>query len=90
MLTLSVTDINFDATTTHLRIKGKNIAENKHVKFGAFHTLEIELNESPFTITKEYWDRFSLESLDEACDLDKSADLAAVLMHEGILIEYLI
>ncbi|KAI3472625.1 hypothetical protein Pfo_031087, partial [Paulownia fortunei] len=34
-----------------LRIRGKNVLENEHVKIGAFHTLEIELHR-PFVLRK--------------------------------------
>jgi protein pelota len=34
-----------------LRVRGKNITENDHVKIGQFHTLELELKR-PFVLRK--------------------------------------
>jgi protein pelota len=50
---------------------------------GAYHTLDLELNR-PFTITKDEWDVLSLERIDEACDITKRADIAAVVLQEGL------
>ena len=50
---------------------------------GAYHTLDLELNR-PFTIFKPEWDIIALERIDEACDLDKKAEIAAVMMQEGL------
>jgi protein pelota len=27
-----------------LRLKGRNVEENQHVKMGAYHTIDLELN----------------------------------------------
>jgi protein pelota len=82
-LTLAVEVITFDATTCELHLKGKNITENEHVKLGAYHTLDIELNKK-FTLVKEFWDTIALERLAEACDASASAEIAAVLLQEGL------
>ncbi|KAF4384409.1 hypothetical protein G4B88_028483 [Cannabis sativa] len=42
---------DYDKVGSVLRIRGKNILENEHVKIGAFHTLELELNR-PFVLRK--------------------------------------
>jgi protein pelota len=34
-----------------LRVKGRNLDENEHVKLGAYHTLELEVQRA-FTLTK--------------------------------------
>ena len=55
------------------------MTENEHVKLGAYHTLEIEL-QRPFTLYKQAWDLLDLERIRQACDPAASADLAAVLI----------
>lgn len=50
---------------------------------GAYHTLDLELNRK-FSLRKQEWDSVSLERVDIACDPTKSADVAAVIMQEGI------
>lgn len=50
---------------------------------GAYHTLDLELNRK-FSLRKQEWDSVSLERVDTACDPTKSADVAAVIMEEGI------
>jgi len=42
-----------------LRLKGRNIEENDHVKMGAYHTIDLELNRK-FTLKK--YDKMSFES----------------------------
>ena len=62
-----------------IRLRGKNVAENEHVKLGAYHTLEIE-QQRAFTLAKHEWDRLDLDRIRQACNPAASADLAAVLI----------
>jgi len=82
-LTIKVEDIDFDTQACMLRVKGRNIQENQYVKMGAYHTIDLELNRK-FTLYKECWDTIALERIDIACDPAQHADLAAVVMQEGI------
>ncbi|KAK9762972.1 Translation factor pelota [Basidiobolus ranarum] len=82
-LTITVSDVNFDPQAGLLRINGQNISENKHVKLGAYHTIDLELNRN-FTLLKPEWDTISLERVEEACDITKKADVAAVVLQEGL------
>lgn len=50
---------------------------------GAYHTLDLELNRK-FSFRKQEWDSISLERIEMACDPTKSADVAAVIMQEGL------
>ncbi|KAK7269073.1 hypothetical protein RIF29_21789 [Crotalaria pallida] len=74
---------DYDKEGSILRVRGKNILENEHVKIGAFHTLELEL-QRPFVLRKDVWDSYALEVLQQASDPGASADLAVVLMQEGL------
>jgi len=82
-LTIRVEDIDFDTQGCMLRLKGRNVEENKYVKMGAYHTIDLELNRK-FTLTKPCWDSVHLERIDLACDPTQSADLAAIVMQEGL------
>ncbi|KFM65584.1 Protein pelota, partial [Stegodyphus mimosarum] len=82
-LTIKVEDIDFDTQACMLRVKGRNIQENMYVKMGAYHTLDLELNRK-FTLSKDCWDSIALERIDMACDPAQHADLAAVVMQEGL------
>ena len=82
-LTICVKSLDFDTQAGVLRVKGINSEENQFVKMGAYHTIDLELNRK-FDITKSEWDSVSLERIDEACDPNKNADLAAVVMQEGL------
>ncbi|POM62812.1 MRNA surveillance protein pelota [Phytophthora palmivora] len=66
-----------------LQIEGKNIMESQHVRMGAYHTLDLEMNRD-FTLTKNCWDVMSLERIEMACDITKQAELAAVVMQVGL------
>ncbi|XP_015520431.1 protein pelota isoform X1 [Neodiprion lecontei] len=83
VLTIKVESIDFDTQACKLRLKGRNIEENQYVKMGAYHTLDLEQNRK-FTLYKPEWDSISLERVDTACDPTQSADLAAVIMQDGI------
>ncbi|XP_045785866.1 protein pelota [Maniola jurtina] len=82
-LTIRVETIDFDTQACVLRLKGRNIVENQYVKMGAYHTLDLELNRK-FTLQKILWDSVALERVEMACDPAASADVAAVVMQEGL------
>ncbi|XP_072341523.1 protein pelota homolog [Scyliorhinus torazame] len=82
-LTICVETIDFDAQACMLRVKGTNIQENDYVKMGAYHTIELELNRK-FTLAKKQWDSVVLERIEQACDPGYNADVAAVIMQEGL------
>lgn len=83
VLTISVEAIEFDTAACTLRVKGRNIQENQFVKMGAYHTIDLQLNQK-FTLAKQCWDIIALDRLDVACDPTKTADVAAVVMQEGL------
>ncbi|XP_069684035.1 protein pelota [Periplaneta americana] len=82
-LTIRIENIDFDTQACVLRLKGRNIAENQYVKMGAYHTLDLEVNRK-FTLSKSEWDSVALERVDTACDPTQNADVAAVVMQEGL------
>jgi len=82
-LTISVENIDYDTQACMLRLKGKNIVENEYVKMGQYHTLDLELNRK-FVLKKHEWDSVALERVESACDPAASADVAAVIMQEGL------
>lgn len=82
-LTIAVESIDFDTQACMLRLKGRNIEENQYVKMGAYHTLDLEQNRK-FSLGKHEWDTISMERVDMACDPTQSADVAAVIMQEGL------
>ncbi|XP_073825563.1 protein pelota [Musca autumnalis] len=82
-LTITVETIDFDTQGCVLRLKGRNIEENQYVKMGAYHTLDLELNRK-FELRKPEWDSIALERIEMACDPTQSADVAAVVMQEGL------
>ncbi len=49
---------------------------------GAYHTIDLEMNRN-FTLFKPEWDIIALERVNEACDVTKHADVAAVVLQEG-------
>lgn len=74
---------DYDNVGSVLRIRGTNITPNEHVRLGAYHTLELELQRR-FVLTKDVWDSLALEELKQASDPGASSDLAVVLMQEGL------
>uniref|UniRef100_A0A7C9CQL6 Protein pelota homolog n=1 Tax=Opuntia streptacantha TaxID=393608 RepID=A0A7C9CQL6_OPUST len=82
-LEIKVEAVEYEKEGSVLRIRGKNILENEHVKIGAFHTLELELKR-PFVLRKDVWDSLALDMINQAADPAASADLVVVLMQEGL------
>ncbi|XP_045594434.1 protein pelota homolog [Procambarus clarkii] len=82
-ITIRVEAITFDTGACMLRVKGRNVEENQYIKMGAYHTVDLEPNRK-FTLFKEQWDSVTLERVNNACDPAKHADLAAVVMQEGL------
>lgn len=80
---LEVTSVDFDTKSSQIRISGRNIEENKFIKLGAHHTLELALHRK-FTLAKTNWDAIHLERIAMATDPTKSADLAAIVLQEGL------
>eukprot|EP01102_Stenamoeba_stenopodia_P005193 TRINITY_DN15714_c0_g1_i1.p1 TRINITY_DN15714_c0_g1~~TRINITY_DN15714_c0_g1_i1.p1 ORF type:complete len:387 (+),score=71.03 TRINITY_DN15714_c0_g1_i1:108-1268(+) len=90
-LTIEVDSVDFDPGSEVIRFMGRNVSETPFVKMGAFHTLELEVkkeSKKDFTITKKAeeggWDSVALETVETACDPAATADVAAVIMNEGL------
>ncbi|VDP26104.1 unnamed protein product [Soboliphyme baturini] len=82
-LTVEVESIDYDSASGMLHVKGKNREENQYVKLGAYHTLDLEMNRK-FSLTKACWDIVHLERIETCCDVAQRADVAAVVMQEGL------
>ncbi|KAK4991019.1 Translation factor pelota [Elasticomyces elasticus] len=83
-LTLRVTKLDFDPQASQLHVSGTVAEENKYVKLGGFHTLDLELQRN-FTLTKaDGWDSVALAQLRESIDQTKKAVCWAVVMQEGL------
>lgn len=66
-----------------LQVSGRVASENKHVKMGAFHTLDLECNRQ-LTVTKDSWDSIHLERLSDSSDVGQRAEVGAVVLGEGV------
>lgn len=83
VLKVAVESVDYDVASGALHVKGRNTEENPHVKMGAYHTLDLELNRK-FTLQKQCWDSMFIERVENACDPTLKADVAAVVMQEGL------
>ncbi|KAI9258094.1 hypothetical protein BDA99DRAFT_515201 [Phascolomyces articulosus] len=83
VLTITVESVDFDPQVGLLRINGRVTSENPHVKMGSYHTIDLELNRN-FTLYKPEWDVIALERVEDACDVTKQADVAAIVCQEGL------
>jgi len=75
--------VEYDKVASVLRVRGKNMLESEHVKLGAYHTMELD-QQRPFVLAKVVWDAMAIDYLKQACDPAASADVAAVMMQEGL------
>lgn len=82
-VTVKVEKIDFDPQDLSLRLKGRNVADNRFIKLGQYHTLELSLQRD-FWLHKHNWDSVYLDRIDQACDVRALAEIAAVVMEQGI------
>ncbi|KAM9968223.1 hypothetical protein ACTFIW_002659 [Dictyostelium discoideum] len=82
-ITIQVTKIDHDNESSLLRVSGAICAENRFVKLGSFHTIDLEMNRE-FQLQKQEWDMISLELVKNATDIGQRADVAALIMNEGL------
>jgi len=82
-LTIELNKVDFDSDTLQVRLSGPVREEANHVRMGAYHTLTLELGRS-FSIEKECWDQIFLDRIEEACHPERAAELAAVVMQNGL------
>lgn len=80
---IEVVGIEFDGESSKIRLHGKICEENRWVKMGSFQPIIIEETRS-FTLFKTQWDTISLERVEQACDPNKEAEIAAIIMQEGL------
>lgn len=82
-LTVQVEDVDFDPEGSSIRLKGRNLTPSEHLKLGAYHTLQLEPHRA-FTIQKDTWDKLDAELVTTCCDPAASADLAVLLLTDGL------
>lgn len=82
-VTIRVEGVDFDPEECAIRLSGRNQTESPHIKLNAYHTIELEPHRN-FTIQKAQWDTIFLERLETACNPVKQAQLAAIVMQQGL------
>ena len=80
---VSVEKADADLKAASLRLNGKNIRENEHVKMGAYHTLEVEPGRRVKIEKPHGWSRLDWELLEQAADPQNKAFIAAVMIDLG-------
>ena len=82
-LRLRVEDVAYDGEGDAVRVKGRNTTETDSVKLGAYHTITLEPNR-PVKIEKDEWDVLDVDRVRELSDPAATADLAVLLITEGL------
>ncbi|KAK4705159.1 protein pelota, partial [Phenoliferia sp. Uapishka_3] len=86
-LTTAPTNAAAHATsgTATLHVSGKVSEENQHVKKGAFHTLDLEVDRN-FTIIKHAgeWDSVAIDRVRDMTEVGRGADVGAIICGEGM------
>jgi protein pelota len=83
-LTIKVTALDFDTSSSQLHVSGRVAEENAYVRLGGHHTLDLEINRA-FTLEKgDGWDSVAVQQLKDAIDTKGRAELWAILMNEGL------
>lgn len=79
---IAVVSIDYDGAA-ECRCKGTCTTENQYIPLGAFHTIVLEPGHD-LKLTKDVWDVLDIKRLDDAAELSLTADLAVVLITEGL------
>lgn len=82
-LTVKIEKIDYDAAGGELRMKGKTLYDQEDVPSGSYHTFQLEPGKN-IKIKKEEWDNIDQENIERACNADSKAEVAAVVMDEGL------
>ncbi|KAJ7665498.1 eRF1 domain 1-domain-containing protein [Mycena rosella] len=69
--------------TAALHISGPVVVENQHVRLGAFHTLDIEVQRDVRIEKFEGWDSIAISRVEESIIPGKGAEVAALVCGEG-------
>ncbi|MCQ2817214.1 MAG: mRNA surveillance protein pelota [archaeon] len=83
ILTIKVEEISYEQMDGIIRVKGKNMTENNDIAIGQYQTCEITKH-SFFSLYKKFWDDVSIDTLKAATDTKITADVASVIMEEGV------
>jgi protein pelota len=82
-LRIDVENIDFDPADELMRLRGKTVNAVEDVPVGTYHTSEIDFR-YPFTLYKNEWDQISFDLVNKACNVEEKAEIAAVVLQEGI------
>ncbi|CDR40071.1 CYFA0S04e03004g1_1 [Cyberlindnera fabianii] len=82
-LTLRLEEIEFEPSDESMRLRGRTIEALDDVPLNSWHSAEVTYN-SPFSLYKDEWDSRSKELIHKACDVDAKAEVAAVVLQEGV------
>jgi stalled ribosome rescue protein Dom34 len=63
-LEIEVETITLNSTRSSIRIHGKNLTKNEHVRIGAYHSIEVGTS-TPFKVSKTVWDERALHQLQQ-------------------------
>jgi protein pelota len=83
LLAVSVEKTDADLKAPSLRINGKNVKENQHVKLGSYHTLEVEPERS-VKVWKRKWDQLDIQLVKQAASPTGKCQVGAVVLQEGL------
>ncbi|EOY08037.1 hypothetical protein QUC31_011034 [Theobroma cacao] len=80
-LEIRITDVDYEKDSSKVRVRGRNLVANELMAYGAYHTLEIEMNKE-FDLSKKHWDSDAIDTLHEGSEKASGADLAVVLFQQ--------
>jgi len=85
-IVLKIQEIDYDQDSNVIRVKGKNVSENKFIQVGQFQSMEIN-SSSVVTLIKKRWDDVYEERLKMATDPASFSDLAVIVFYLYFIIK---
>jgi len=88
-INLLIEKAEYDAVSASIRYAGKNVGESEYIRMGQHHTMGVTVGDT-ITVCKESWDSASKDTLSEALDISRRANVVVVLIDAGVANMYML
>ena len=88
-INLLIEKAEYDAASASIRYSGKNAGESEYIRMGQHHTMSVTVGDT-ITISKDLWDSASNDTLQEALDVSRRANVVVILIDAGVANMYML
>ena len=88
-INLLIEKTDYDSASASIRYAGKNVGESDYIRMGQHHTMSVTVGDT-VTISKESWDSASKDTLNEALDVSRRANVVVCMIDAGVCNMYML